>query len=414
MRYSIRAGANVTPIDLISDVHMCNGSNIQTARRLGVSFADMSPNDADKLKSLGYIVNPVKRTGAPSQVTQIEPPSPVTAVPTYTPADISYAINTDILKQVMDPPLSGSGVNVAVLDTGIRESHSMLQGRVVMSRNFTESGGGDGFNHGTGVASIIVGISPLINVIDCKVLDDTGEGTEEESVLALDMLVEMHENNDVNAPDIINMSIGTEDDGNSDSILRLAIREALDAGIWIFAAAGNSGPGANTVLSPAAEQNVVAVGSCKIRTLEVSEFSSRGPSDEGLVKPDCMLFGENLLVASSEDDNGVIAKSGTSFSCPFVTGLFALVNEYYCRMLVNDPDSAAEIDNETLLSDVIPDACGKPDGVSTDKDNAYGYGIFLPELAVEEAESIGINASTMIEGVMMIGMMGMIVSSVGE
>lgn len=465
MRYSIRAVSEMNDKNLITDLHIHKAENIRTAKRLKMSFAEMSPAEADKLAAKGYIVASVKKTGthealAAQQIKEMQavnmggkvkvptdhivqnpytddldlgtddfevdvqqsisvaPPTPVPAIPTYTPADIDTAISLDILKESAVPALSGLGVTVAVVDTGLRSSHNLLQGRVIHSVNFSESPDGDGFGHGTGVASIIVAVSPFVQIIDVKVLADDGLGTEEESVMGLDYLITLYEQESPYAPDIINMSIGAPEDNDPDNILRIAVREAINTGIWIFVAAGNLGPGGSTILSPGVEEYAISVGSCSIRSLEVSDFSSRGPTDAGLTKPDCMLFGENIIVASNASDTRTIAKSGTSFSCPFVTGIFALVNEYYYRQLVNDPEAAMDITNITLLNEVLPVVCGKPEGVTEIKDNTYGLGILLPELAAEHVLGVDTGISTdlggIIEPMMTMMMMSMMMNSVGD
>jgi serine protease AprX len=312
------------------------------------------------------------------------PPTPVVGAPTYSPELLVWAAGYEELRALTRPPLYGEGFNLAIVDTGIRETHEKVNGRVVYSKNFTSAPMRDGFDHGTGVASIALAVVPLCNILNLKVLDDEGNGTEEEVVLAIDDAVSLHDTQPEIAPSVINLSLGAPDDGNPDNAMRVACRAAIARGIWVVASAGNEGPEPGTILCPACERYVGAVGSAKYEPFVVSKFSSRGPTKEGLIKPDALFFGEDLVMTSSNSDTATVAKSGTSFSVPFASGSAILYHEAMYRHavatqrikgIVFPPGEERLISVEEAMDVYLPGICIKPQGTPPGKDYDYGYGL---------------------------------------
>ncbi len=120
----------------------------------------------------------------------------------------------------------------------------------------------------------------------------------------------------------------------------------VDRFVWehpdavVLFAAGNSGPGDGTVLSPATGKNVIAVGATEhgdADPLCPAWFSSRGPTLDGRLEPDVMAPGYGVVSAKSDglvlgfapDDCGEVAASGTSMATPTAAGLAALVRQYF-------------------------------------------------------------------------------------
>ena len=244
--------------------------------------------------------------------------------------------------------------------------------------------------HNTGVASIITTVAPLCNILNLKVLNDEGEGTEEELTLAIDDCLTMYDAREAITPLIINMSLGSPDNGNPNTPMRVACRAAIERGIWVAAAAGNDGPRSGSILSPACEEYVFAVGSAKYDTpFTVSDFSGRGPTKEGLVKPEALMFGENIILASSESNTATIAKTGTSFATPFMSAAALLYHEGWLKVkYIGEPfptmwtgrfpelevlEVPPNID--VIIDEYLGQISAKPQGVALGKDNAYGYGI---------------------------------------
>ena len=373
MRYSI-IGATTEKVKAVG------GLDIKASSNLGIIFATLTPSQATALKSQGYVVTLVKRVSAP-----VTPPVPVEADPRYFPQQLIDLAGLEELRALTRPMLYGKAVNLAVIDTGIRESHEKIKGHVIYKKNFTSDTMDDGFDHGTGVASIVLSVAPLCNILNMKVLDSRGQGTEEEVAMAIDECIALRISNPRFRPTVINLSLGGEETGEPDTAIRVACRRAIDEGIWVVAAAGNNGPSPMTVMSPACERYVFAVGSLSSDTLLVSRFSSRGPTEEGLIKPDLSFMGEDIILASSRSDTATKAGSGTSFATPFMAGLGLLFQEAMLKYggveFVEDlpgpdyPEITELVPAKDMLDKYLEEICVKPAGEPLGKDNSYGYGL---------------------------------------
>lgn len=349
----------------------------------------LTEEQTSRLRSQGCTVDKVGEVKA-----AVMPPAPVAGVPTYTPEQLVQVAGLEELRGISRPPLYGEGFNLAIVDTGIRSTHEKISGHVVHSRNYTSDPAGDSFDHGTGVASIALAVAPKCNLLDLKVLDNNGQGTEEEVVLAIDDIISMYDVGSEFAPRVINLSLGSPNDGNPNNILRIACRAVLEKGIWVIAAAGNSGPAPGTIMSPACEKYVATIGSAKYlpdqKTFVVSDFSSRGPTLEGLIKPDALLFGEDIDMASSSSDTATTAKSGTSFATPFASGMALTFLEGLYRRAEPTQEIAGVYPELGIRrftpADVIDKYLAgfsiKPQGIPVGKDNDYGCGLpFGPLIA---------------------------------
>ncbi len=418
MRYTI---TNTTT----EQVKSVGARNVKTPGHVPAVFAELTPQQVTKLQAIGCTVSEVGKVSAtvlpPGHV--IEPPRPIEATPKYNLEELAFVIGLEDFRGIFEPPLYGEGFNVAIVDTGIRETHEKINGRVIYTKNYTADPMHDGFNHGTGVASIIATIAPLCGILDLKVLDDDGEGTEEDVVMAIDDCIALHAEQSEYTPSVINLSLGAPDTGDPNNILRVACREAISEGIWVFAAAGNYGPTSGTITSPACERYVTAIGSLSYEPFVISEFSSRGPTVEGLVKPDGVLFGEDIVLASSTGDTETVAKSGTSFSVAFVTSMVVIYFEGVSKSAVTRqtlisgyPLTLFPVTQEELHDKYLPLITVKPVGSPAGKDNAYGYGLPYGPLT---AKALGLRTagvldiSSMISAVLTIGVVGMMMKMMG-
>ncbi|NED95120.1 S8 family serine peptidase [Phytoactinopolyspora alkaliphila] len=163
----------------------------------------------------------------------------------------------------------GEGTTVAVLDTGIDYTNPSLGGsfgpgnKVVAGYDYVNGDDDpmDDNGHGTHVAGIIagdgdvVGVAPAASLTAYKVLGRDGGGWESDIIAALEDAVDPA---NPHRADVVNLSLGGVGDGTDP--LGAAASAAVDAGAVVVAAAGNSGPGAQTVLTPAAADRVLAVG----------------------------------------------------------------------------------------------------------------------------------------------------------
>jgi len=231
----------------------------------------------------------------------------------------------------------GSGVTVAIIDTGIDYRHSALGSG--FGPGFKVKGGWDFVNndadplddngHGTHVAGIvagqsdvITGVAPDVSLIAYKVLGSTGSGSESNVMAAIERAADPNQDgNTADHVDVANLSLGGT--GNPDDPGSVAIDNATAAGVTFAIAAGNSGSSFHTISSPGTSRNAITVGASDLGDT-IASFSSRGPNMKNLaVKPDVVAPG--LLILSSYLGDSYATLSGTSMATPHVAGAAALL-----------------------------------------------------------------------------------------
>jgi subtilisin family serine protease len=240
--------------------------------------------------------------------------------------------------QAWQEGFTGKGVKVAVLDSGVDETHPDLAGQEVAARNFTPSGVPDVHGHGTHVASTIAGtgaksggkyrgVAPGASILDGKVLADDGGGRTSWILSAMDWAV-------AEGADIVNMSLGGPDDPGIDPVEE-AVGRLSAQGVLFVIAAGNEGA-PERVGSPASADAALAVGAVG-RDDKLADFSSKGPrvDDYGL-KPDVTAPGVRITAAKSAasalpdlDGDTYVAMSGTSMATPHVAGAAAILAQRF-------------------------------------------------------------------------------------
>lgn len=238
----------------------------------------------------------------------------------------------------------GEGITVAVIDTGVAPHNDLTRpkNRIVGFKDFVNNKNKpyDDNGHGTHVAGIIAsngyssngkysGVATEANILGVKALDEDGSGNTSDIISAIQWIIETK---DVYNTKIINLSLGTPvtDPYNSDPLVK-ACNEAINAGIVVIVAAGNSGPSGKTILSPGNGPNVITVGAVddnktsEIEDDAIAPFSSRGPTKEGFKKPDVVAPGVDIMSLSNTNLGGYKSLSGTSMATPFVAGASALL-----------------------------------------------------------------------------------------
>ncbi|PWW62254.1 S8 family peptidase [Actinokineospora spheciospongiae] len=233
--------------------------------------------------------------------------------------------------QAWQAGVTGEGVTVAVLDTGVDQTHPDLASREVGEHNFSDAADAvDRFGHGTHVASTVAGtgakyrgIAHGAHLLDGKVLNDFGSGQESWIVAGMEWAV-------AQGADVVNLSLGGYDTPEVDPLEEAVNRLSASSGTLFVIAAGNSGA-AKTIGSPGSADAALTVGSVD-REDALSEFSSRGPRVDGAVKPDITAPGEDIVAAKAAEaiigdpaEDGYIALSGTSMATPHVAGSAALL-----------------------------------------------------------------------------------------
>lgn len=215
---------------------------------------------------------------------------------------------------------TGENVSVAVIDSGVAE-HQYLD--IYEQVDFTGEGVGDLNGHGTHVAGIVAsnhpdyrGIAPESELYDLKVLGEDGSGQASYMLRSVDYVI----SNDI---DVAVMSLGSRlDRCNGNDVLSRSVDIASDRGSVVVAAAGNDGPGSQTITSPGCSRSAITVGSVDKQD-NIATYSSKGLTADERVKPDVVAPGSNI--GSTSRTGGLVRMSGTSMAAPHVAGQSAIL-----------------------------------------------------------------------------------------
>lgn len=277
-------------------------------------------------------------------------------------------IQSDVVEEILglgearQQNLTGKGVHVAVIDTGVFHAHPQLKGDVA-SRAVAPFGDIDENGHGTWCITKIkgspvrnplgfrtYGVAPGVKMTSIKVLG-FGIGTGETSGVAKGMEIAIQM-----GADIISMSLGSEGVPESESPLCDIVNYYADKHIFVIAA-GNSGPDAKTTGTPGSARRAITVGSWSVIDNAPAFFSSRGPSPDGYVKPEVASLGggrklgttkpqEHIYSGTSpgavldgitdKTKEGFEAMSGTSMATPTFAGMVALWKQLKPTLTSND------------------------------------------------------------------------------
>ncbi len=308
------------------------------------------------------------------------PPAPVYPYPTVSkPKDVSQQFTqsqirsqdaeTDTLIRVVTArtqfSVDGTGLTVAVLDTGLRTTHVDFVGKVATQVNFTNDNNGnianaaDGDGHGTNVGGIIVGrgihtgIAPGAKIIPLKVLANNGSGSSSGIDSALQWVLTNRVTYGISA---INMSLGSTSNLITDNFggdpIAQKIQALRAANVAVVVSAGNSffefssQPG---MAYPAIIRETTSVGALYDANIgpqfygggaaapstgagRFTPFSQRlHPSFAPFTRTDIFTPGAELTAAGIANDMAESTYQGTSQAAPVACGLILLTQEYYKR-----------------------------------------------------------------------------------
>jgi serine protease AprX len=323
-------------------------------------------------KPLGEIDFPaLKRQGGPFSV-KYEYPSVNAISTTLTKGQIIAATKHDLVKQIeyngevhafldtatlwfgveqartdfdVDGDLDGNSTSysendlvIAVIDTGIDATHMDLDGgKVIGGWDFVGDSDllYDDHGHGTHVASIAAGegqanpayrgVAPGAALVSVKTLDSNADGTWEHANAGIQWVID---NKDIYGIDVMNISWGAGGSSDGTSVTEQLVDRAVGAGIVAAVSAGNDGPGPYTIGVPAAAATAITVGA--MADVEeggffLADFSSRGPTADGRIKPDISAPGWDVMAAKYDSTDEYTEMSGTSMAAPFVAGVAALM-----------------------------------------------------------------------------------------
>ena len=249
-------------------------------------------------------------------------------IPIYSTGDVTtQSIGADQVWAGAEglPALSGAGVGVAVIDSGVDAKHNALKGRVTFTKDFTGGDGSDGYGHGTHVASMIAGragrtsdtsdyrgVASGARIINLRVLKDDGSGMASDVIEAVDFAVENKRELGI---DVINLSLGAPvTQPYRDDPLCEAVERAVAAGIVVVVAAGNYGIDREgrqvygSVATPGNDPSVITVGA--LDTHDTAIRSGRHDCEVQLAGADAVRPGAEAGPGGAGDARGWSRGSG--------------------------------------------------------------------------------------------------------
>lgn len=229
----------------------------------------------------------------------------------------------------------GRGMKIAILDTGIDPHHPDVAGRIAATATFVGSAYYDDNGHGTHVAStaagngaasggLYVGVAPEADLYIAKVLAADGSGMMSDVMAGIEWAVNQ-------GAHVAGLSLGSNGPCDGTDALSVTCDAAVERGVVLCVAAGNSGPARSSVGSPGCARQVITVGASDDSD-QVASFSSRGPTSDGRVKPDLCFPGVDIVAARAAGtamgqvvDEHYTSASGTSMATPHAVGAAALL-----------------------------------------------------------------------------------------
>lgn len=249
-------------------------------------------------------------------------------------AELDWNLGMIGAPEAWESGLSGAGVDVAVLDSGIDADHPDLRGQVSAAADFTGSGTtGDPNGHGTHVASLVAGTGAAADgvrrgvahgarLLNARVLDGEGRGQASWVIAGMEWAAG-------HGAEIANLSLGAQPAAGGDPVALALDALTAKTGTLFVAAAGNSGPFGATIQSPGVADSALTVGAA-VPTGKPAHFSSVGPTlGSYRAKPDLMAPGSGITAARSGGGTAdpYTTMNGTSQATPHVAGAAALLLE---------------------------------------------------------------------------------------
>ncbi|MEM4446083.1 MAG: S8 family peptidase [Nitrososphaerota archaeon] len=281
-------------------------------------------------------------------------------------ATTTYSAGIDQIgaRRLHELGINGTGVKVAVLDTGINTHEALPSSKIIYNRSFVknENDPADFNGHGTHVAGIIagycegryVGVAPGALLLNIKVLNKDGKGD-------LNYLIEGIQDAVDNGAKVISISAGALINDPNDPVC-LAVNNATLRGVVVVAAAGNDGPDSGTINAPAEAAFAICVGAVTssnyIPSYYIPSFSSRGPTRDHRTGVTLVAPGVNIISLSYNNTQGYVAMSGTSQATPHVSGAVALLLSYNPNLTPHTVKAALMATAVDLDEDTYAQGCG--------------------------------------------------------
>ncbi|MFE3455029.1 S8 family serine peptidase [Nonomuraea sp. NPDC059194] len=255
-------------------------------------------------------------------------------------ADLSESVPQIGAPEAWKAGHDGTGVTVAVLDTGVDATHPDLAGKIVEARSFVpDETAKDGHGHGTHVASTIAGsgaasggankgVAPGARLLVGKVLGDTGSGDESGIIDAMEWAT-------ASGAKVVSMSLGANATDGTDPMSQAVNDLTAATGALFVIAAGNVGT-PESVSTPGTADAALTVGAVD-KADKQADFASQGPRvGDAALKPDITAPGVDIAAARAAGtamggpvDDHYTKASGTSMATPHVAGAAAIVAQVH-------------------------------------------------------------------------------------
>jgi len=347
----------------------------------------------------------------------VKPVSTATAI-LAAAGDPEWGVEKIGADQVWAEGITGSGIVVGSVDTGVDFTHPALvnnyrgnnhDGTFTHDYNWWDPSGScpgepcDNVGHGTHTMGTIAGgdgpgpfspdtgVAPGAEWMTAKGCEDFG--CTSESLLSSGQFIleptDMAGNNpDPSlAPDVVSNSWGSDDP--NDTFYLETVQAWRAAGIIPVFSAGNAGPDCGTAGTPGNFDQVISLGATDIND-QIADFSSRGPGPNAKVSPNVSAPGVDVV--SSVPGGGYEAFSGTSMAAPHATGTIALMLSAKSE-LIGDFDGVLNALDATAI-DRPDDTCGTPDPSDNDPNFVYGEGRIDAKAAVDLVKTGGTLSGT--------------------
>jgi subtilisin family serine protease len=251
-------------------------------------------------------------------------------------ADSDSATEQDIhaLHTVPHSGLTGEGVTVAVMDSGVDATHTLFDGMTIEHHDCTNTDTSDAIGHGTATAGLIAQCAPDVEIVSLKIFSDSGRTGTAAIKRAYEWLL-----SNADRIDVVNMSWGAR---RAVSEIDQLHRQLLETGIQDVVAAGNTSALGG---SPATAEGAFSIGAVT-EDGHLTQFSSYNPLQDN---PDVCAIGKDVKLARAAGtsmgvtlDEEWVKASGTSFSAPIVTAFVARYIEAGGTTAVHDFEYTAQ------------------------------------------------------------------------
>lgn len=253
--------------------------------------------------------------------------------------------------------LTGKNIGIGLVDSGVFPHPDLTSKRNTINffydlinsyeKPYDDNGHGtfiSGCIAGSGAlsAGAYTGISPDSNLCVIKAFDASGNGFMSDIIKAMDLLIDLKDKHNIRIiclpfefPYLNKMKVNP---------LEKIITNAIEANIAVIAPSGNLGPQPYSIYSPGNIKEIITVGGCSctdnnIKNYKISSFSGRGPTSDGITKPDIAAPSMGITsLASNISYNPTLRNkpdtktpyttmSGTSAACALIAGVSALILE---------------------------------------------------------------------------------------